>query len=118
MWRDFLSFVEAANAKLIFGLSMRTGKKDPADPAPYPWDPENARELLQWTLDHGYGDLIGGFELGNEQDQVYTGTQQAHDIEILYNLTVELWPDASHRPMLWGPGTFQLPSHTANFVLD
>ena len=103
MWSDFLSFVHAANAKLIFGLSMRTGKDSKKNAFPYPWDPQNAREILKWTLDHGYGDLIGGFELGNEQDREYTGAQQAHYFEILYNLTVELWPNPSRRPMLWGP---------------
>ena len=42
-------------------------------------------------------------ELGNEQNNKYTGAQQAQSFETLYNLTVELWPDEAARPKIFGP---------------
>ena len=36
----------------------------------FPWDPTEARSLLEWTLANGLGHLIYGFELGNEQVQL------------------------------------------------
>jgi hypothetical protein len=70
---------------------------------PYPWDPSNARQILQWTITNGYDDLLFGFELGNEQNSKYSATQIAHNFQVLHALTVELWPDASKRPVLCGP---------------
>ena len=37
-------------------------------PVPFPWDPTEARHLLQWTQSRGLDRLIAGFELGNEQN--------------------------------------------------
>ena len=118
-WVDLLTFADASDAKIIFGLSMRTGhdmlgagvgggKGD----FPYPWDPNNAREILTWTLDNGYGHLIGAFELGNEQNTKYTGKQSAVDLSVLHNLTKELWPDAAKRPLLFGPDPHSLHGPT------
>ena len=145
-WTDLLGFADAADARMIVGLSMQTGhdlrshrKLDwlrlraqhvpveqrqrmlqqmrhnstcedagcrqrmlqhmrhnaragehppppvldgPSDPAadgrptrrvggpgfPFPWDPTEARHLLQWTQSRGLDRLIAGFELGNEQN--------------------------------------------------
>ena len=213
-WTDLLGFADAADARMIVGLSMQTGhdlrshrKLDwlrlraqhvpveqrqrmlqqmrhnstcedagcrqrmlqhlrhdaragehppppvldgPSDPAadgqptrrvggpgfPFPWDPTEARHLLQWTKSRGLDRLIAGFELGNEQNIAcaaaahairarnfraqfgaqffrrapllpmilrYTATQAATNFAVLHNLTVELWPDASTRPPLYGP---------------
>ena len=119
-WRDLLSFTAAAKAKMVFGLSMNTGEdlvssseSRSGDPGyPYPWDPSNAREILEWTIDHQLDHLIYGFELGNEQNNKYTGVQQAVDFAILYNLTVELWPDETRRPVLFGPDPHSLHGPT------
>ena len=114
-WQDLLSFTEAASARLIFGLSMNTGtdfKKGTgkkSGPFPYPWDPSNAREILQWTIDAQLDHLIAAFELGNEQNEKYTAEMTATDFLVLYNLTKELWPNQSNRygtchdvlPCLW-----------------
>lgn len=78
-------------------------KKHPCTACP-PWDPTNAREILQWTIAQGLDDVIYGLELGNEVDGLYTGAQQAQNLQILYNLTLELWADRpSRRPVLLGP---------------
>ena len=37
-------------------------------PFPWPWDPTNARAILQWTIDAGLDHLLVAFELGNEQN--------------------------------------------------
>jgi heparanase 1 len=117
-WRDLLSFTAAAKAKMIFGLSMNTGEDVASDshngPYPYPWDPSNAREILEWTIDHQLDHLIYGFELGNEQNNKYTGVQTANDFAILYNLTVELWPDETRRPVLFGPDPHSLHGPTGS----
>ena len=86
LWMDFLNFVNASNAKFIFGLSLNTGHdmnsmKDAdtfsssttttTNPFPFPWNSTNAREILTWTIKQGFGPLIHGFELGNEQNTQY-----------------------------------------------
>ena len=78
------------------------------DPFPYPWDPTNARELLEWTIANGLDHLLYGVELGNEQNTKYSAVQIAHNTARLYNLTLELWPDDSRRPRLFGPDPHSL----------
>merc|ERR1711865_70851 len=54
--RDLLSFTEAANAKMIFGLSQNTGHdllrngREAGSPYPFPWDSSNARAMLQFII--------------------------------------------------------------------
>lgn len=74
-WTNLLQFAEAANAKIIFGLSMNTGHDLVDGPFPQPWDSTNAEQILKWTIDNGYDHLIKGFELGNEQNSQYSGAQ-------------------------------------------
>jgi len=111
-WKSLLSFTEAADARMIFGLSLNTGhdlRVETDDPGyPYPWDPANARAILKWTIDAKLDHLIMGFELGNEQNTKYTGDQMSHNTAILHNLTLELWPNASRRPALFGPDPHSL----------
>jgi hypothetical protein len=40
---------------------------------------------------------------GNEVDGMYTGAEQAKNLQTLHKLTLELWPDPSKRPLLLGP---------------
>jgi heparanase 1 len=111
-WTSLLSFADKASARMIFGLSLNTGKDAAAavdvaaergDPFPFPWDPSNAREILEWTIAARLDHLIFGFELGNEQNSRYSGAQIAQSFAVLHNLTIELWPDAAKRPVLFGP---------------
>ena len=113
-WRNLLGFTDASNARIIFGISepkwagcgqgstCGPDRKSPCPPCK-PWDAANAREILVWTIAQNLDHLIYGFELGNEVDGMYTGTEQAQNLQILHNLTVELWPDAAKRPVLLGP---------------
>lgn len=116
-WRNLLEFTRAANARIIFGICepkwtgcgapeqgphCGSDRKQPCTPCP-PWDASNAREILEWTIAQGLDDLIYGLELGNEVDGMYSGAQQAGNLQTLYNLTLELWQDASKRPVLLGP---------------
>jgi hypothetical protein len=58
-WTSLLSFTAAAKARMVLGLSMNIGQDLAAGAGgragppvyPYPWDPGNARALLQWTID-------------------------------------------------------------------
>jgi hypothetical protein len=61
-------------------------------PPPPIWNAENAKQILQWTIGHGYDHLLYGLELGNEVDGMYSGAQQAANLNVLHQLTVELWP--------------------------
>ena len=99
MWENLLDWSFAANARIIFGLSMNTGH-DLEGAFPFPWDPQNARALLKWTIEKGKSHVLAGFELGNEQNAKYSAKQTAHNFAILHNLTVELGLDNLG---LWGP---------------
>ena len=111
-YTNLLDFTENSKAKMIFGLSMNTKlDSETAPDFPYPWDPSNAREILQWTIDQGRDHLLAGLELGNEQNKRYDAKKTAVDFEILYNMTLELWPDEKTRPFLAGPDphSFHVP---------
>ena len=124
-WRAVLDLSAASNARLIVGLSMNTGvdlgrRRPGDDPFPYPWDPSNARKLLQWTIDAKLDHLIYGLELGNEQNAKYSATQIAHNFAILAQLTKELWPAHTHAsgssghvpPKIFGPDPHGLHTPT------
>jgi len=90
---------------------------------PFPWDPSNARAMLRWVLDHGYGDLIHGLGLGNEVNTMYSPAKMAANFGILHNLTLELWPHAASRPKLFGPDPHSyhhvdIDSYMADFVSE
>ena len=115
-WRSLLGFAEAAEARIIFGISMNTGedmRRMAGDPFPYPWDPCNAREILRWTISQGFDHLLYGVELGNEQNSRYTPAQQVHNFGVLHELLVELWPDVAKRPYVFGPDAHSLHGVTA-----
>eukprot|EP00656_Telonema_subtile_P048834 TRINITY_DN5925_c0_g1_i4.p1 TRINITY_DN5925_c0_g1~~TRINITY_DN5925_c0_g1_i4.p1 ORF type:complete len:543 (-),score=115.86 TRINITY_DN5925_c0_g1_i4:109-1737(-) len=107
-WGNTLDFTRAAKAKIVIGLSLNTGH-DRRRPLrrllqfPQVWDPSNARQLLQWTINRGDSDLIFGVELGNEQNSKYTGQAMASNFKILSELLSELWPAEEGRPRLIGP---------------
>ena len=97
-WSNLLNFTRASEAKLIFGVCEPKW----GTPAPL-WNSTNTKHILQWTIDQGQDDLLFGLELGNEVDGIYTGAQQAANLQVLYKLTKELWPDETKRPVLLGP---------------
>ena len=183
-WTDLLGFADAADARVIVGLSMQTGhdlrshrKLDwlklraqhvpveqrqrmlqqmrhnstcedagcrqrmlqhmrhnaragehppppvldgPSDPAadgrptrgvggpgfPFPWDPTEARHLLQWTQSRGLDRLIAGFELGNEQNTACVRAIRARNSRPRNSgaqfLTRHLTRAASHPPQVHG----------------
>ena len=97
-WLNLLDFADAAHAKIILGLSLNTGH-DLGGPFPYPWDPKNAKKLLQSTIAKGKSHVLAGFELGNEQNTEYTPKMTANDLAILHNMTKELKLELP----FWGP---------------
>lgn len=126
--RDFMSFAEKANARIIWGLSLNTGH-DLATPAvgdggfPFPWDPTNAKQLLKFIIAEGFAHLIVGLELGNEQNSKYSAAKDAQNFEVLHNLTLELWPNDATRPKLYGPDRHsfhndKIDSYIADFVTE
>ena len=60
----------------LHSSDQRRMEEDRPSAYPFPWDPNNAHAILQWTIDHQLDHLIYGFELGNEQNTKYTGAQQ------------------------------------------
>lgn len=87
---------------------------------PFPWDPANTKAMLQWILDNGYGHLLYGFELGNEQNKEYSAAETATNFGILHNLTLELWPEEASRPSLLGPDrhSFHKGSDVDSYIKD
>ena len=68
MWRNLLQFTKAASAKIIVGLAVPKWigcKWDQGTDRSNCtlWNATNAKQLLNWTVAHGYSDLIYAFEL-------------------------------------------------------
>lgn len=124
--RDFLSFVDKANAKVIWGLSLNTGhdrrlsSSSASQPGfPFPWDPANAKQLMKFIISAGFGHLIAGFELGNEQDKKYSAAKDAQNLVVLHNLTLEVFPDDATRPKLYGPDPHSFHNHEiGSYIAD
>ena len=102
---SLLDFARAAQAKIIFGIAQPKWLPKVNATTPFvPWVPNNARAMLKWIIGRDDDDLLYALELGNEVDGFNSGAQQAVNLQILHDLTVELWPaPASRRPLLLGP---------------
>ena len=86
-WADLAGFTRAAGAKMVFALNLLQ-----AYGSSKTWNPENARAFMEFAIKRGDGDLFFGFELGNEENDSYSGQQQALAVSTLYHgLLVPLW---------------------------
>lgn len=107
-WDNLYSLVHDAGAKMVFGLNEcpRTNIipekiQTTCDDVGGTWDSTNAREFLKYSISKGY--TFFGFELGNERNGQISADTQAKDFKVLSELLIELYPDTTTRPLLFGP---------------
>jgi len=89
------TFAAAANADMVYGLNLNLRDSDGH------WDVSDAEQLIIYANAKGY--KFYAFQLGNEENEKYTGAQVAADFAILQTLLIKHWPDASTRPHIIGP---------------
>ncbi|KAF3431529.1 hypothetical protein FNV43_RR26260 [Rhamnella rubrinervis] len=111
-WDELNDLFNQTGAKLTFGLNALYGKKQSQEDKVLKigdWNPRNARDLMEYTICKGY--KIDSYELRNE----LCGTgiaarleseQYGKDFIELKKLVTELYPEASTRPKVLGPGGF------------
>jgi len=106
-WGDLNALVaQAEGVRMIFGLNeVKRLQRDRGT-----WDPENARKLLQYSIDKKY--KIWGLELGNELNIEMEPEAQAKDIHDLHKMLDEIYPkDSNNKPKLLGPDPHSFKNH-------
>ena len=78
-WKDLAAFTRAAGAQMVFAFNLL---QPPS--TVYAWNSENARAFVNFVAKSGDADLIYGYELGNEEDGLYSAQQQALSFSALY----------------------------------
>ncbi|XP_050396830.1 heparanase-like [Patella vulgata] len=95
-WDRVNGFVKNAGLDFIFDLNLSLRKNGR-------WDPTNAKELFQYSIQKGY--RFAGIELGNEmeynKDTHVTAQQSAQDFVTLKQV-INSMPGLSH-PKIYGP---------------
>ena len=101
-WFDnLMGFANASGARLVFGLDITVFSSSSGR-----WDPTGAYALMEYGIAKWGRDAFWGFELGNEDDNVYTAEHEAHDFAILSGVLDDLWgSNSSDRPRILGPDT-------------
>ncbi|CAN0896467.1 Heparanase-like protein 2 [Linum grandiflorum] len=111
-WDELNEFFGKTNTKVIFGLNELSGKRK-QNPSTTQmvgdWDPTNARDFMNYTVQKGY--KIDAYELGNELcgdgvDAKIDPEQYAKDTKQLRKILNELYPDSNSRPQVLAPGGF------------
>ena len=87
--------------RLIFGLNIKTRTPPNASHPHGVWDPAMATALLEYAVQNGMP--IHGVELGNEENEFLTPQETAADFWTLCHVLARVYPDATHRPLLFGP---------------
>ncbi|XP_015894941.4 heparanase-like protein 2 isoform X1 [Ziziphus jujuba] len=111
-WDELNHLFNETGAKMTFGLNALYGRKQSQEDKVLwvgKWNPQNARELMEYTISKGY--MIDSYELGNELcgsgiSARVESEQYGKDMIELKNLVKELYPDTSRRPKVLGPGGF------------
>jgi heparanase 1 len=109
-WDALNDFFNKTGAVLAFGLNALIGRKRmPNGVMGGPWDSSNARDFIQYTVDHGY--KINAWELGNELSGSGVGTsisskQYAADVIELDKILKQIYKDFQEKPLLVAPDGF------------
>lgn len=96
-WAEINAFAAATGNKVAFGLNAMSGRTNKTCPH-CPWDPNNARDFLQYSQAQGIAPAF--FEFGNELSPFVAWQQYAKDVLVLRGLLDSVWPDAATRPKL------------------
>jgi len=110
-WDALVAFSADAAAPLVVGLNIHPANT--TSPPAGPWDPTNARALLEYARTGQQA--IYALELGNEQNQAMSAADQAAALRVLDALVADVYGGDSERPLLVGPDThsFKGPSNNA-----
>jgi heparanase 1 len=109
-WDALNAFFNKTGAVVAFGLNALNGKRWKSNGATDgPWDSSNARDFIQYTVDHGH--KIKAWELGNELSGSGVGTsisveQYAADIIELHGILDGIYKDYEEKPLLIAPDGF------------
>ncbi|KAM7269082.1 hypothetical protein ACFE04_024579 [Oxalis oulophora] len=111
-WDELNNFFNDTGAMVTFSLNALFGKRQPINNASAwfgHWNPQNARDLMKYTISKGY--KIESYELGNELCGVGVSARleaedYATDLIALKNLVRELYPDKDSQPKVLGPAGF------------
>ena len=122
-WEALTAFASAADLRLVLGLNGCLGRTAPN--APLNWE-EGLRRFLTDTARARLP--VWGFELANELDGTYSGSDGVMpetlgvDLGALAHIIEGLWPDRVNRPVLLGPdiaaftGGTGLPDYFKRFL--
>lgn len=108
-WDALNAFFNKTGASVAFGLNALNGKRLKSSAATGPWKSSNARDFIQYTVDHGY--KIQAWELGNELSGTGIGTsitaqQYAADVIELHNILNKIYKNQKVKPLLVAPDGF------------
>lgn len=109
-WDALNHFFNKTGAVVAFGLNALKGRKMMSNRVMEgPWDSSNARDFIQYTVDHGY--KINAWELGNELSGSGVGTsisckQYAADVIQLDKILKQIYKDFRNKPLLIAPDGF------------
>ncbi|KHN02016.1 Heparanase-like protein 2 [Glycine soja] len=123
-WDEVNDFFNKTGVKLIFGLNALTGKRNSAEDKKNwvgNWNPKNAISLMKYTISKGY--KIDSYELGNELcaegiSARVDSVEYAKDITRLRHIVNLLYPIASTRPKVLGPGGFYGKEWFSSFLMN
>lgn len=108
--KALLDLSAAAGSRLVFGLNINV-----RDNATGRWDPDEARDLITWTLKQNYS--FFAMELGNEEDgrPGMSAESVAQDFRVLHEMLLEVYQSVGPpRPKLIGPDIHGF--HNGNFA--
>jgi len=108
-WDALNAFFNKTGASVAFGLNALNGKQLTPSAATGPWDSSNARDFIQYTVDHGY--KIQAWQLGNELSGSGVGNnisaeQYAADVFELHKLLKTIYENQTVKPLLVAPDGF------------
>ncbi|GFY82356.1 glucuronidase 2 [Actinidia rufa] len=111
-WDELNNLFNQTGAVVTFGLNALYGRsKSKEDDSLWvgDWDPQNARDLMNYTVSRGY--KIDSYELGNELcgsgvSARLDAVQYGKDLIALKELVKELYPNITTRPKVLGPAGF------------
>uniref|UniRef100_A0A0D6R636 Beta-glucuronidase C-terminal domain-containing protein n=1 Tax=Araucaria cunninghamii TaxID=56994 RepID=A0A0D6R636_ARACU len=109
-WDEVYKFLAKAGAVVMFGLNALYGRSHISKTLwGGPWNSSNARDFIQYTVDHGY--KIHAWEFGNELSGSGIGAkvdakQYAADIIELNRILKEIYKDSRKKPLVVAPDGF------------
>ncbi|XP_031123684.1 heparanase-like protein 2 [Ipomoea triloba] len=111
-WDELHKMFNETRAVMTFGLNALFGRQKAKKDGTLwvgDWNPQNARDLMEYTVSKGY--KVESYELGNELcgsgvSARVEAEQYGKDIVALKNVVEEVHPNPTSRPKVLGPAGF------------